>query len=655
MQSVQLNGTRSADFLHDHRIDTPGASPARPGKEAQDPHLHFTHLLSILRCHSKFVFAVTVAGTVLAGIVGLLLPRRYTAAAEIVVNGQQADAFRGAATLDRAPDETAIDTQVAMLHSRDRLQRVLESLSGQPGFPRLEPGAASAEAARALDELERHLTVAQVRRSRVIAIRFTATNPKTAAEVANRIADLHIAGGVDEKRAQIRQELSRLDSRAADLKKIMEQAAAALQSAAAHPSPGGDALLAEIRRKATAAGQAYAGVLQRQAQLRVQEESVTPEAHVLSRAAPPDRPSSPSPILFIFPALIASAVCGSLLAVLRDRLDRRLRSEQDVTELLGLTCIGLLPRLRVSLWTPPHVSLLRKPFSPYAEAIRSSAARLQLGATTPRSTTVLISSSVPGEGKTTVAMSLAVYTARLGRRTLLVDTDFRRLSVLRKRHASHDEAVDELPPAAAAQLIRPIPDLGFDYLPVPRSSIDPLQFFWGSDLKHFLQGVREKYECILIDGPPLLGATEAWLLRKMADKVLFLVKWESTRQEVAQNAINLLRKSGEPGIDATGGEIVAMVTQVDLRKHARYGYGDTVEALVKYKEYYFGRTAARHARIARAKWRSARLSSAQGDRQAVRRIRDILARSRSRLTGPFRRAQDRPAASRPANPPQNQC
>lgn len=651
---LQVNGAQSIDALRGDRPDASGYCYGRTGKEMQDSNLHFMQLVSILRRRSKLILAVTAACTVLAGTVGLLLPTRYTATAEIVVDPQRADVVRG--SVDRGPDETAIDTQVVMLNSRDRLRRVLESLSGEQGLPRIGPGTAPAETARAIDALERHLRVTQVRRSRVISISFTATNPKTAADVANRIAELHIAGTLDERRARIRQELSRLESRATDLKGFMDQAAQAQQRFAGHPLPGADeARLDLIRRDASAAGQAYAGVLQQQAEMREQEESVTREAHVLSRAAPPDQPSSPNPLLFIFPALIASSVCGCLLAVLRERLDRGLRSEQDVTELLGLACIGLVPRLRAPNWTRPHDSLLRQPFSPYAEAIRSSAAKLQLGAIEPRSTIVLISSSVPGEGKTTLAMSLAVYMARLGRRTLLVDTDFRRPSFLRKSHAKDDEATSELPPSAATKLIRPVADFGFDYLPVPPSSIDPLKMFWDSDLERFLQKMRDNYECILIDGPPILGATEAWLLRKMADKVLFLVKWESTRQEVARNAINLLRHSNDPSGDAVGGEIVALVTQVDLRKHARYGYGDSVEALAKYKKYYFDYGAARQARIARAKWRYGWPNSAQGDPRGTRGIQAILARSRSHLMWPFRRAQDLPTANPPAKPPERQC
>src|SRR5262249_52981577 len=235
----------------------------------------------------------------------------------------------------------------------------------------------------------------------------------------------------------------------------------------------------------------------------------------------------------------------------------------------------------------PHKSLLSRPFAPYTEAIRSSAAALQIAATERRPKTVLISSSVPGEGKTTLAVSMAVYAAHLGRRTLLVDADLSPPSALRRKHVKNDAPVPDLQQCSADALIQHIPELNIAYLPIPRSSADPLTFFGSAHLQIFLRQLRAKYDCVFIDSAPLLGITEARLLRTVADKILFIVKWGSTRREVAQNALNLLRQPLEPN-DGRLAETSAMITQVDLKRHANYGYGDAAETFVKYKKYYFG-------------------------------------------------------------------
>ena len=87
---------------------------------------------------------------------------------------------------------------------------------------------------------------------------------------------------------------------------------------------------------------------------------------------------------------------------------------------------------------------------------------------------------------------------------------------------------------------------------------------------------------MVIDSGPLLSATEARLLAPMVDKVLFAVKWGSTPREVAQNALELLRRSAFGGDDLRDA-ITAVITQVDLKRHARYRYGDFSENLLHVK------------------------------------------------------------------------
>jgi len=101
-----------------------------------------------------------------------------------------------------------------------------------------------------------------------------------------------------------------------------------------------------------------------------------------------------------------------------------------------------------------------------------------------------------------------------------------------------------------------------------------------------MRHLRDDYDCVFIDSPPLLGITEARLLAPLADKCLFVIKWGSTRREMAQNALNLL---SNPLRTETGCAVqaLALLTQVNLKKHAGYHYGDVAETFVKYRKYYF--------------------------------------------------------------------
>ena len=600
------------------------------------PELHFQQLTSILRRRSSLILMMAAFGTILAGVAGLLITPKYTAKAQIVVEPQPAVLVSPQAV------EQAVDTHVTMLTSSNHLQHVVDSLLEDPEFRGAVPKAgasetnpaATAEAPakpvatevgpfsfrelerrlkiwiRALtrgnrgdgtglsfDELERRLKVMQERRSRVITVSFQWTSPEKAAAIANRIVGLYVESQTDQQRAYTSRELARLDERIADLKNDRERTGAAVQKAIQQRfgamrgarSEGREAEvdLRELERQAAASGQLYASLLLRQKELRDQQEFIRSDANILSLASPPDRPSSPNPILFMLPALIISSICGSFLAVVLERLDRGLRSERDINDALGISCIGLVPQLPRMRVTRPYQYLLAEPFSAYTEAIRSAVATLQLAEPRHSAKLVLISSSVPEEGRTTLALSIAVYAAILGRRVLLVDFDFRRGLILRDyRGKAEKEILDlDLQNRPPAEFIQHIADLGLDYLPMSRCRLDPFGLFAREQMPRLLRQLRESYDCVIVDGPPLLSVREVRLLGSMVDKVLFVVKWGSTRPEVARNALNLLRGSG--CFDQECSDIpTAIVTQVDLKKHARYGYGDLGESLVNYRQYY---------------------------------------------------------------------
>ncbi len=627
----------------------------RPGDDTTAGELHFRELVNVLRRRSRLILATTLCGTMLAFALGLSIPPKYTAKAEITI--YTGDSPTAAPTRD----ETVIETHINMLFSRDYLQHVLDDLQGTVDLgaaspaaqqidvesaasrPRLRnvapswlPGpselaqrlkiwigrSGSSEHATSLnlDHLERHLSIRREGHSRIVGVSYTSTVPDTAAIVANRVAELYLAAGLERKRTDDMAELARLDSRIAELKTSIEQSSAEVQTllrqrsdATRPPSELRDAeqRLQQIEREAVAKGQLYHTLLRRHQEIRDQRETITADARILSLAATPDRPSSPNPFLFILPALILFLICGSMLSVLLERLDRGLRSEREINEALGVPCIGLVPQVaKTGRARRLHQHLLTAPFAAYAEAFRSIAATMQLASPLRQPKVILVTSSLPGEGKTTLAVSLSVCVALLRKRVLLIDLDFKRPSIQRELNGKAERGILDilLKNRPLAEAIQHIPEPRLDYLAMSRCSVDPLLLIAGEEMPRLLHQLRGSYDCIIIDSSPVLGSTETRLLAAMADEILLVVKWGSTRRELAQSALNLLRSPGG-SLAQPLQSVSALIAQVDLKKHARYGYGDAGEYFLNYEKSSSRSVAARPA----AAFRESRISTSLSD------------------------------------------
>jgi succinoglycan biosynthesis transport protein ExoP len=270
-----------------------------------------------------------------------------------------------------------------------------------------------------------------------------------------------------------------------------------------------------------------------------------------------------------------------------EKLDRGLRSEREVNEALGVPCIGLVPLVaNIGTTHRPHQHLLANPSAAYAEAFRSITATMQLASRTHPPKVILITSSLPAEGKTTLAVSLSASIALLQQRVLLIDLGLKHPSVQRELNGRTEHGIIGvlLKHLVPAQVIQHVPELGLDYLPASRCFFDPLILFAGDEMRRLLHELRGSYDCIIIDSSPVLGSTETRLLAAMADEILFVVKWGSTRRDIAKNALNLLRGGSGPATQQLQ-SVSAVITQVDLEEHGRYRYGDAGEYFLHYQKY----------------------------------------------------------------------
>ncbi|MDX6750925.1 polysaccharide biosynthesis tyrosine autokinase [Geminicoccaceae bacterium 1502E] len=338
----------------------------------------------------------------------------------------------------------------------------------------------------------------------------------------------------------------------------------------------------QLESDAESSRRLYEAFLQRYKETREQQGIIESDSRVVSTAAPPRSPSSPGPRLFGAVGFTASAMLGTLLALLLERLDSGLRSARQVEQELGLPALGLVPRLeRMKRGQKPHQYLIGKPLSTYTESLRAIFTSLQLSNIDNAPKVVLVTSSLPQEGKTTLALSLATFAARSGQKVLLMDLDLRHPSVQRDLGARPVTGFVEhmVGEAGLEEVILHDEEAGIDYLPIKRQTANPTNLLGSHKMKQLITDLRERYDYIVLDSAPLLGVTDSKVVALVADKVLFATQWEKTSADAVRNALAHLHE-----VRADIGGVV--LTMVDVRKHARYGYGDVGQYYGKYHKYY---------------------------------------------------------------------
>ena len=340
--------------------------------------------------------------------------------------------------------------------------------------------------------------------------------------------------------------------------------------------------LNELRRQAETSRQVYEEFLQRAKTLRENQELVQPDVRIVLTAKPPSRPSSPGAKLFAATGFVVCFCVAALLAIVLDRMDRGIRSAREVERLLGLNTLGMVPMLdRLRRNQKPHQYLVDKPLSAYAESIRAIYMSVKLSNVDKQPKVVLVTSSLPNEGKTTLALSLATFAARSQKRVLLIDLDLRHPSVHHElgwqvsgglvEYMAGDRSLEDV--------IHHDVETGLHFLPIKGQTTNPTELLDSQRMRKLIDMCREAYDYVVLDTAPVASVTDTRVAALLADRVLFAVRWGSTITSAAEDSIQSLR---DVGIEPAG----AVITQVDLKRHAQYGYGDVGEYYSQSQKYY---------------------------------------------------------------------
>ncbi|MGO1119643.1 GumC family protein [Rhodovibrionaceae bacterium A322] len=327
----------------------------------------------------------------------------------------------------------------------------------------------------------------------------------------------------------------------------------------------------------------YETLLQRLSQVEIQDEIEDEvDAKIINRARPPWGPFYPKTNSIIGMAFAASLLVGVGISFLLEFMESGFRSLSQIESETGLPTLGMLPFIKMDRGEAPHFYATDKQGSLYAESVRTLRTGLMLCNPEVPPKLVVITSSVPDEGKTSTVLSVGAQSTQAGRRSIVIDCDLRHPSVDKALgYAPHLGLGDYLAGEAGIEDIISMDERsGMHFIGAGTGRARPVELLSSPRMYKLIQTLNQAYQLVLLDTPPVLAVSDALPLLREADALIYLVRWEKTKRDTAKAGIRLALESGArlAGI---------AMTNVDVRRHAQYDYADSRYYYNKsYRKYY---------------------------------------------------------------------
>jgi succinoglycan biosynthesis transport protein ExoP len=304
----------------------------------------------------------------------------------------------------------------------------------------------------------------------------------------------------------------------------------------------------------------YDALLQRYKQIGVAGGIGIAPVSIVDRADPPGAPFKPNLFLNVLLGIVCGLTAGVAAALAFEFVNDTIKSREDVRKKLALACLGSVPREA----SKAAVNDLEVPTSAISEAYSAVAAALRFSTESGMPKVLLLTSTRSGEGKSLSALALANNFARSGKSVLLMDGDLRKpafktakdMGGLSKLLTTPEKFDDHIVETRQTNLwllpSGPIPPSPADLLSTGR-------------IRKIIAEATERFELVVIDGPPTLGLADAPLLAAAAGNSIFVVESGKTRTAAAVEALNRL--------EATGTHVLGALLTKASEAGAAYGYG----------------------------------------------------------------------------------
>jgi capsular exopolysaccharide synthesis family protein len=306
--------------------------------------------------------------------------------------------------------------------------------------------------------------------------------------------------------------------------------------------PEKEKTLVQLVRSQTVSDRVYTLLLEKYHEARVAEAMSLSTARLVEAASTPNSPVKPRRMLNISLACALGLLLGLLLAALADYLDDTIGDTEDMRRYLNLCVLGAVPRFKA-----PGLALIpdQGERSVAAEAYRMLRTNIAFASLDQPARTVLITAAGQLEGKTTTTANLGITMAQEGRKVLLLDTDLRRPALHRLFHLDNSRGLTSvlLGSSALSDVIQAIETENLWVLTSGPLPPNPAELLNSAKMRELLARLRDDWDIVLCDSPPIVMAADAPILASILDGVVLVIEQHKTSRYIIAEAVSILRSA----------------------------------------------------------------------------------------------------------------
>lgn len=347
-------------------------------------------------------------------------------------------------------------------------------------------------------------------------------------------------------------------------KALLEQSTQKLQKEL-NTLPADERMFGQLQRKFAVNEKIYSYLLEKRSETEIMKASTVSKNRVIDEALLPEDPIKPKRKLIVVVGLILGLILGIALAFLREFLDDRIKSEDDVSKGTKVPVLGIVPNIKDD---SDKVKVFLSPKSAIAESFRNLRTNLQFMVDHKQAHVIAVTSTVGAEGKTTVCINLGGIMSMAERKTVILNLDMRKPTLHEKFDLKNSKGMSTLLSGRSTlkEVIQPTKYPNLDIItsgPVPPN---PSELIQNTSLEKILAELKEQYDAIILDTPPIGLVTDARTLMHLADTSIYVLRANHSKKGFLRSVEKLSQE------DIRGFGILINDARMDYHGYG-YGYG----------------------------------------------------------------------------------